>query len=597
MLSAFAQSLQSFHFYDNQFDLLGGQYLNPIAFGSTKKYFYLIEDTTVVGLDTTFIISFRPQLSNDLNGLTGVLFINTNGWAIEKVIAEPFKQNGSVKIVQEYKLIDNKKWFPVDLKTKIRLSDNSAISIGGVNGILEGNGNTYIKNIVLNPDGIKKSGFGNIALSTDVNADVVSDQKWNELRKDTLSDRELRTYHVLDSLAKDVNLDRKLEFLSALTTGKLRMGYVSLPLDRIVNYNLYEGFRLGAGLETSNRLSKHFIIGGYFAWGTKDKDWKYGGYSTIHLNRRLGMSIDLKYQQDLLHRGSNKVAKTTWDLTSASMYTNLFQKYMDRQQLAQLTYTVAPLGNLTMHLSANYQRLNFTQNYLFINDDNVVFDKQDFAETSFEMNWNIRQRIILIGDIRKAQPTVYPKLRLKVTKGWSGIGEATTDYMRLFTSINEDIKSTRFGTLNLHLEGSQTFGDVPLALRQNAIGTNQQFSIVTTNVFETAFPGEFYNDRQASFIVRYTFPKIKTKSSVFKPEFALHHGIGYGDMANKLQHTMYFSTMDKGLYEGGLIMNGVLNTRLLQIGVGVFYRYGYYSDKDVLNNFVPKISLKVIGLD
>lgn len=597
ILSTFAQSLQSFHFYDNQFDLLGIQYLNPIAFGSTKKYYYLLEDTTVVGSDTTFMISFRPQPNSSFDGMIGVLFINTNGWAIEKVIAEPFKENGSyVKIVQEYKLIDGKKWFPIDLKTKVEMK-SAAIQVGENKGFLEGYGNTYIKNIVLNPDGIKKSGFGNVALSTEVNAGEVTENKWQELRKDTLSDRELTTYQVLDSVAKEANLDKKLEVLSALTTGKLRMGYVSLPLDRIVNYNLYEGFRLGAGLETSNRVSKHFVIGGYFAWGTKDKDWKYGGYSTIHINRRLGMSLELKYQQDLLHRGSNKVTKTTWDLTSASMYTNLFQKYMDRQQLAQLTYTVAPLGNLTMHLSANYQRLNFTQNYLFINDNNLVFDKQDFAETSFEMNWNIRQRIILIGDIRKAQPTVYPKIRLKVTKGWSGIGEATTDYLRLFASVNEDIKSIRFGTLNLHLEGSQTLGDVPLALRQNAIGTNQQFSIVTTNVFETVFPGEFYHDRQASFIVRYTFPKIKTKSSVFKPEFALHHGIGYGDMANKLQHTMYFSTMDKGLYEGGLIMNGVLNIRLLQIGVGVFYRYGYYSDKDVLNNFVPKISLKVIGLD
>mgnify|MGYP006136890863 FL=1 len=33
--STFAQSMQSFNFYDNQFDLFGTSYINPIAFGGT----------------------------------------------------------------------------------------------------------------------------------------------------------------------------------------------------------------------------------------------------------------------------------------------------------------------------------------------------------------------------------------------------------------------------------------------------------------------------------------------------------------------------------------------------------------------------------
>lgn len=597
MLSTFAQSMQAFHFYDNQFDLFGKKYFNPIALGGTKRYYFLIEDTTIVGTDTTFMISFRPRPDVNFDALQGKLFINTNGFAIEKVIAEPASKSDVdfyVKIIQEYKLIDGKKWFPVDLKTKVDLKGLS-MNIGGQTGYVEGKGSTYIKNIVLNPEGLKKNGFNNIALSTDKNAGNKTEEEWAQLRRDTLNSRENTTYHVLDSVSKANNFDRKINGLMALASGKLRMGYVSLPLDRIIDFNFHEGYRLGAGLETSDRLMENIVVGGYFAWGTRDKDWKYGGYSTFHLNKRLGMSINLRYQQDVINRGSNNMARTGWDITSPTLFNNFYQKFMDRQRLAELRFTIAPIGNLTMHLIGNYQRIEFTKNYLFTNEEGVVFDRTDVAETAFEMKWNIRQRIIVLGDIRMPQPTNYPKIQLKVAKGWSGIANASTDYVRLFVAADEDLESLRFGKLNLHLEASQTFGDVPMLFKQYAAGTRQNWNVVTINALETAFPGEFYHDRQATFITRYSFPTIRTKKKWFAPEFTLHHGIGYGDMKDRTQHNMKFWTMDKGLFEGGLILSGLLNINFMKLGVGAFYRYGQYADSDALKNIVPKISLKFSG--
>lgn len=599
LFSTFAQSMQSFHFYDNQFELLGTKYFNPIALGSTKRYYYLIEDTTIAGTDTTFMISFRPRPDAGIEGLKGLLFINTNGFAIEKVIAEPAKASESqtyVKIIQEYKLIDGKKWFPVDLKTKVELK-GFQMSLDKESGYVTGHGNTYISNIKLNPDDLKKNGFGNIALSTNKDAGDKSEEEWNRLRRDTLSSRETTTYRVLDSFSKAENFDRKLNGLIALTTGKLRLGYVSLPLDRIIDFNFHEGYRLGAGLETSDRLMQNIVVGGYFAWGTRDKDWKYGGYSTFHLNKRLGISIGLRYQQDVLTRGVNDMTKTSWDITSPTLFTNFFRKFMDRQRLAEMTFTIAPLGNLTMHVTGNYQRLEFTRNYRFTNDEGAVLQKLDLAETAFEMKWNIRQRIVVLGDIRMAQSTNYPKIKLKIAKGWSGIANAQTDYVRLFLAVDEDVESLRFGKLNVHLEASQTFGDVPMALKQYAVGTRQDWNIVTINALETVYPGEFYHDRQASLIARYSFPVIKTRKKWFAPEFILHHGIGYGDMANRTQHNMKFWTMDKGVFEGGLILSGILNINFLKLGIGAFYRYGYHSDTDAIKNLVPKISLKFAGFN
>jgi len=598
ILSTFAQSMQSFHFYDNQFDVIGNKYLNPIAFGATKKYYYLIEDTTIVGTDTTFTISFRPRPETTIEALKGKLFINTNGFAIEKVIAEPAKTESdqfNIKIIQEYKLIDGKKWFPVDLKTKVEMK-GMQMQLKGMSGYVIGAGNTYISNIKINPDDLKKRGFGNVAIATNEDAGDKSDEHWNRLRKDTLSQRENTTYHVLDSVSKAENFDRKLNGLMALTSGKLRMGYVTLPLDRIIDYNMHEGYRLGAGLETSDRLMKNIVVGGYFAWGTRDKDWKYGGYSTFHLNKRLGMSIDLKYQQDVLNRGSNHFNRTNWDIMSPQIFTDFYQKFMDRQRLAEMTFTIAPLGNLTLHLIGNYQRVDFTRNYLYTDENGTTFSKMDIAETALELKWNIRQRIVVLGDIRLAQPTNFPKVKLKIAKGWNGIANANTDYVRLFVSLDEDVESLRFGKLNMHLEASQTFGDVPMLFKQYGIGTRRDWGLLTNNAMETVYPGEFYHDRQAMFIARYSFPEIKTKAKWFAPEFILHHGLAYGDMKDKTQHNMQFWTMDKGVFEGGLVMSGIVNIRFMKIGLAAFYRYGYHSNTNALKNIVPKISIKFSGL-
>jgi hypothetical protein len=257
MFSTFANEMQSFSFYENQVQLLGKYYINPIALGGTRRYLFIIEDTTIVGKDTTFTIFYRPRKGKNFDGMSGYLYINTNGYAIEKVIAKPFGDTSGtqLRIVQEYAFLNDKKWFPVKLSTDLVLPLN--VSVEGLEII--GKGSTYIRNVSFDEKQIKKGNFDNVSVVVSEDAADVGNDEWEKVRQYGISDKEKRTYEMIDSLSAANNLDRRLKAFKVLSEGKIPMGYFNLDLNRLLDYNLYEGLRLGGGLETSRKLMKPVV--------------------------------------------------------------------------------------------------------------------------------------------------------------------------------------------------------------------------------------------------------------------------------------------------------------------------------------------------
>ena len=104
--------------------------------------------------DTVFIISYRPRKGKNFDGLKGVLYINSNKYAIQNVIAESYKGEEelvSVKIQQKYELLEGQKWFPVQLNTNL-LFNNIKAQTGSKQMSVSGIGKSYLLNINLNPE-------------------------------------------------------------------------------------------------------------------------------------------------------------------------------------------------------------------------------------------------------------------------------------------------------------------------------------------------------------------------------------------------------------------------------------------------------------
>ncbi|HWY36827.1 MAG TPA: DUF5686 family protein, partial [Nitrosopumilaceae archaeon] len=276
-----ATQMQSFSFYDNQVNLFDIKYLNPISEGSTRKYFFIIEDTLYQEKDTVFVISFNPRKNKNFNAIKGLLYINTNGYAIQNVIAEPVGQdkNITVKIQQQYGFMEGKQWFPVQLNTDwiyntVTIGDSK--NKDGPKPKLKAISRTYIRSIVLNPQ-LKKKQFSEVELSIDKNADNQNETFWKGYRTDSLSSKDKLTYKVIDSIGKKANLDKKAFAFEALFTNQVQVKFINIDLKDVFRYNEYEGYRVGFGCHTNHRVSDFFNIGGYAAYGFRDKTFKYGG--------------------------------------------------------------------------------------------------------------------------------------------------------------------------------------------------------------------------------------------------------------------------------------------------------------------------------
>jgi hypothetical protein len=601
MFSTFANEMQSFSFYENQFELQGKTYINPIAFGGTKRYLFVLEDTTIVNLDTTFTIFFRPRKGKNFDGMTGRLYINTNGYAIEKVIASPYSDTTGIEItiIQEYAFMDSKKWFPSKLSTEISFQ---RITIGAgksnlKNAFIQGKGSTYIKNTELNPPDLVKRDFKNVSVTVSEEAGTITDEIWDTLRTYSISEKEKRTYYMIDSVSKEQNLDQKLKMLSLLAQGKVPLGKVNLDLSRILNYSLYEGYRFGAGLESSKNLLKKATFGSYFGWGTRDRDWKYGAYSKIQLYKKRELNLSFRYQQDLLERGGILFQNDIFTLNSDNLYRQFFIQNMEKQRLGELVLSGNIRSNIKISLIGNYQRIQTTDGYTYTAPGDYVsvpfIQDFDLAETSLELTWNIREKILQLGENRISKGTNYPKIRFKATKGWKNWLDSELNYSRFYMEIQQEIAVRGAGKLNWKISAAQTVGEVPLFLLHAGNGTGRNWNLSVMNTFETMLPSEFYNSAQAAIFTRFTFNSLKTKADWNEPQIGIHHAMGYGQMNTKANHSISFQSMEKGYFEGGLILNNLLSANFVGFGIAAFYRYGYYSQSDWRKNIVPKITLSV----
>ncbi len=597
-----ATQFQSFSFYSELINLGGKNYLNPISKGSTNRYLFILEDTLYTqSFDTLFVVSFRPLRNKNFAGLMGVMNINSNGYAIQNVIAEPVEPPTplfTMKIQQRYEYIDSTQWFPVELNTDLYLTMVNMQAQDSATGqrmpiSMVGVGNSYIKNIELNPK-LKPRKFSHIELTFDPLSGEKDENFWNQFRNDTLTQQEIRTYQVVDSIGKKINLDKRMRLIETLLTGKIPMGYFNIDFNRFFAYNRFEGYRLGLGIETSNKLSPWVTIGGYYAYGFKDEENKYGGFGKLLLNRRHQISLEGRYEHDVREPGELRFQKP-FGLINSDNFRDVLRWRMDYLDSYSARLNFRILKHFTVGIVGNQMQFHSASGYE-VNQDNLN-SPTEFITNELGAEVKFVWKETFMETPRGLLPLSfgYPLIWLNYYRGIPQY-EGQFSYNRYEMRIDYQILYRTVGRTNITLNSGLLSGDVPTPLLQFAPGGNGKYPLDATNSFAAMHLYEFVSDRYAYAFIRHNFGSLfwKPKSKFFKPQFALVQNVAFGDYKPKAMHVFpdnQHKTLSKGYFESGLLINGMLSNPIYSLGLGAYYRWGNYSLPTWKENFALKLTL------
>lgn len=602
-----ATQLQSFSFYSDIVEVGSKKYLSPIANNATKKYFFQIEDTIFNERnDTVFIISYRPLKGTLFDGLKGVLQINSNGYALQSVIAEPLQNTDGlgIKIQQKYEFIQNIHWFPVQLNTDLKfsglqvsdhpdtllLNDSLAVIRNRILPLL-GVGKSYIDMIEINPYLTAKQ-FNSIQLEITKDAAKKDSTFWKTYRSESLNNKEIETYKVIDSIGEAEHLDIKLKVLERLTKGYIQWGIINFDLAKMLSYNHYEGLRPCLDIMTNEKIVKWLSVGGYVAYGIKDKDFKYGGRLKLSNNEQNETQFVTSYSHDVSEVGTYSMLDYH-SITSTEIYRQIIVNRMNKFDEYKTSFTFRWLQYFKTECFGRIVYDNLPNNYSFINVSDTLTNNFITNELGAKFKFSYKEKFMKTFFGKYSLGSNYPTLFFNVTRGIKSIN-GNFNYWKYESKINADFDFKLLGKANIQLSAGLVNKTLPLNLLYTGYSNYSGFSLNAANTFETMRMNEFYSDKFVSLFFTYDFGKLLFRAGKFRPGISVCQNMGISTINNKKNHLGYnFNTMEKGYYETGIVFSNILHQSIAGYGIAIYYRYGPYSFTNIRDNFAIKLSLKI----
>lgn len=600
MAAFMISQVQSTSFYTDFIRILGNNYVNPVSRGSTKKYFFTLEDTTYTASgDSVFIISFRPMKNTNFKGLKGFLYINSMRWAIQNVKAEPQNDTSGIiiKIQQAYDFVQDH-WFPTHLNTDITFL-NAALRVGDTTFHLIGKGRSYISDINLNP-GLKKSDFGFNEIEIEAAAAKKKGEFWRDYRIDSLTDREKETYRVIDSIGKADSFDKLANTFQTLLTGRIPWGPIDFDMNQFAHYNNYEGFYIGLGLHTNERFSKKFKIGGFWGYGFKDKSAKYGLDVSALLHKASESKLKVEGYNKLIATGSTEFFDDKDQIWRPDDFYKFFISMMNPTIGGELSFTfkIKPFRSFKWNVGLRAQQKDATGDFYFSEGAENASNQQtifNFTDLLVGFRFSFREKVFQTTKGEISIGSKYPEVWFNYTYGVNGFLNGEFNYSRFDLKIEDKFPMKYLGELSLRLTAGVVLGNVPITNLYNSRASYRVFTVYAPHSFGTMRINEFFSSQYAALFISHNFKNLLFNfKGKFKPELLLLTNLSFGTMKNpQNQHNIEYNTLEKGYFESGFAVKKLLNLQIFDLGVGVLYRYGPYSFENISLNFAYKISLSI----
>lgn len=597
-----ATELQPFSFYANTITLLENEFISPLNRAAFGRYSYHLEDTLYQGADSVFVVSYRPRQGTNFDGLEGVLYINTNRWAIQNVTARPARQiigGLSFNIRQKYQFLPDGVWFPVQLNTDIDFFSPEASDPAAIVPIRM-LGRSYIQDIVINPL-LRARDFSGFALDFSPQANKIGEDFWEQLRPESLSIQEKNTYHFMDSLGREINIEGVFNALEPLIFGEIPLGRFFIPLNSVYRFNSFEMHRIGAGLRTNRRFSQRIFMGGHYAWATGDRTDKYGFFGELVLWKRHDLRIGGSQRFDVSERGGVNFMEQNF-LLGNNLIRSLYINKMDYTQRVSGYVSFLALRNfLSVELSASRGKTLWTDEYVFRPEPaGTDITAYRFTEASVRTRFAYGEALMNTPTRIIRLPSGYPVFFFNATRGFDNIDKGELNYLRLQSRLDIRYKIPLLGTQTWVLEAGYTNrADLPAPLLFVAKAGNRDYYLASPLSFGTMAMNEFVSDQFVSLFFQHNFGSLLFRLPRYAPELMLITNMGVGKFTHPEKHLfLQGQSWEQGYFESGFAINRILPQHWVRRvvlgmspGVEVLYRYGPYSFPEKWDNLTIKLSI------
>jgi hypothetical protein len=556
-------------------------------------YRFFLSDTVTLDGRKNFVIRFRevnykkPDRKRKYNG---AIYIDTETYGIKKI--ENFSKNKNDGIITSTWVFYNNKWFLAHEKTKLKMGkmamddkehtdDKKAKKSFGTYAFLTSKYFDFEAPIEENPKDFKGYTFS---------VKNIDGHSLDRYRTEPLTEREQNTYKTIDSLGKKYKIDSKAQILSGLLNGQIRVGSVDFAVDEIVNYNSYEGFRLGLKAKLNENFNPYFSPDYYFAYGVKDRRWKYGMGLDMKTSLEKNSIFRFEVYDDVTASGEFNRKLWNFKMRTMNFGNNLNNDKYFHFKGASLSYMNDVTNGLTLALAVRRNTEEAEFDYQF-RDRGTSY--RNF-NTLFTLKYSPNSTNIMTPQGKSLIDQKYPELYFNYEQSYKLL-QGNFNYSRFDALFVHNFK-TPIGTTGFRLYGGVVLGEAPIwkNFTMNGLaspGKDFNFNLTSYLGFATLEGGKYYNDKFIAYYFTHKLP-LYFKSfghNISSFDFVLRGTIG--DMKHPEYHQFKFRKLDHLYQEVGLEWNNFLSS---YFNLGLFYRVGYYATPHFKENFAIQFKLKFL---
>lgn len=433
------------NFYDNYITVFGKNFLSPLAQSSASLYKYYLKDSVKTPAGKEYIILFRPQNNKDL-AFEGEMHIDSATYALSKIeAAMPLTSNINflkrLAFSQNFRRESSCAWQFAELQSIIGFQLISSKDNRSKNSLFISQHNIYSDSI---------------------------QGKYNE---QALAVCELNFGAAIDTLGKSVAMRRAAWLADVMMNRYVHIGKFDFgPVTQMLSYNDLEGNKIMLGGRTGKKMWENFTLGGYAAYGLKDKDWKFGAEMQYRFKQPTYALLGVKYRDDVYQTdydyhdeicNENSIGNGVSELLSFILQS--FPEKCTRRQFVDVFYDKEWQSGFDSHISV--------QQTVFLPNRQVPFHSrfvsygqlQDYRFT-LGLRLSKKQRILDEYFHRMYLSNKYPVVNIVLEGGVFEFANKRNGYLKLHLLERQTLQLGNVGKFSYAIDGGYLFGQVPFPL-------------------------------------------------------------------------------------------------------------------------------------